>query len=107
MLSHKEEHPYVYHQFLNYGFVVQKTSRRFSSIAVDQANEQNNALVKGDGGAVGLVQNLAALRRWIISGPEIIQFEADTVIITDEKIDPAKHHEETEFRPRLPRMLKH
>lgn len=100
MLSLEEELPYVYHQFLNHGFVVQKTSRRFSSIAVDQAHEQNNALVKGDGGAVGLLENPAALRRWMISGPEIAriiaEFEAGTAIITDEKIDPAKHHEETE-----------
>ena len=65
MLSLKEEHPYVYHQFLNYGFVVQKTARRFSSIAVHQAHERNNALVKGDEGAVGLTQNPAALRRWL------------------------------------------
>ena len=46
------------------------------------------------------MENLAAFRRWMISGPEIAriiaEFEADTAIITDEKIDPAKHHEETE-----------
>ena len=36
----------------------------FSGIAIDQAHEQNNASVKGDGGAVGLTENLAALRRW-------------------------------------------
>ena len=48
MLSLNDKQPYVYHQFQSNGFVVQKTSRRFSSIAVDQAHEQNNALVKGD-----------------------------------------------------------
>ena len=53
MLSLNEKQPYVYHQFQNYGFVVQKTSRRFSSIAVDQAHKQNNALVKGMGELLG------------------------------------------------------
>ena len=71
MLSLDEKQPYVYHQYQNNGFVVQKTSRRFSSIAVDQAHEQNNAFVKEDGGAVGLTENPGALRRWMISGPEI------------------------------------
>ena len=43
----------------------------FSAIAIDQAHEQNNAHVKGDGGAVGLTENPSALRRWMVSGPEM------------------------------------
>ena len=39
-----------------------KTLKRFSSIAIDQAHEQNNAMVKGEGGAVGLTENPNALR---------------------------------------------
>ena len=31
--------------------------------AIDQAHEQNHAIVKGDGGAVGLTENPSALRR--------------------------------------------
>ena len=54
----------------------------FSGIAVDQAHEQNNASVKGGGGAVGLTENPAALRRWMVSGPEmarlIEEFEVST-----------------------------
>ena len=39
--------------------MVQKTNRPFSAIPVDQAHEQNNAsAIKGDGGAVGLTDNL-------------------------------------------------
>ena len=34
-----------------------KTGRAFSAMAIDQAHEQNNAAVKGDGGAVGLTEN--------------------------------------------------
>ncbi len=42
-------------------------------MATDQAHEQNNACVKGDGGAVGLTENPAALRRWMIAGPEVVR----------------------------------
>ena len=48
-----------------------KTNRVFSSIAIDQAHEQHNAYVKGDGGAVGLTNNPSTLRRWMIAGPEL------------------------------------
>lgn len=38
---------------------------------MDQAHEQNNASVKGDGGALGLTVNPAALHHWMVSGPEM------------------------------------
>ena len=38
---------------------------------IDQAHEQNNAYIKGDGGAVGLTDNPSALRSWMIAGPEV------------------------------------
>ena len=44
--------------------------KRFSSMPIDQAHEQNNELVKGSGGAVGLTQNPVAFRRWMVAGPE-------------------------------------
>lgn len=43
--------------------VVQKTCHKFSAMALNQAHEQENALIKGEGGAVGLTNNPAALRR--------------------------------------------
>ena len=43
----------------------------FSAIPLDQAHEQNNAYVKGDGGAIGLTDNATALRRWMVAGPEV------------------------------------
>jgi hypothetical protein len=52
-------------------FTVNKTTHNFSAIALDHAHEQNNASVKGDGGAVGLTENPTALRRWMVSGPEM------------------------------------
>ena len=43
----------------------------FSSIPIDQAHEQNNTLIKGDGRAVGLTDNPSVLLRWTIAGPEV------------------------------------
>ena len=37
---------------------------------IDQAHEQNNAIVKGSGGAVGLTQNSSAFKKWLLAGPE-------------------------------------
>ena len=51
-------------------WVIQKTKNRFSSMPIDQAHEQNNELVKGSGGAVGLTENPSAFRKWMIAGPE-------------------------------------
>ena len=65
-------------------------------MAIDQAHEQNNAMVKGDGGAVGLTENPNALRRWMLSGPEMArlvnEFEAGMVSDTEAK-ENSKHHE--------------
>ncbi len=76
---------------------MKKTTRAFSAIAIDQAHEQNNASVKGDGGAVGLTENPAALRRWMVSGPEmarlILEFQTTAEMRT--KTTELKHHEET------------
>jgi hypothetical protein len=35
---------------------VKKSKHAFSAIVIDQAHEQNSASVKGDGGAVGQIQ---------------------------------------------------
>ena len=52
-------------------------------------------MIKGDGGAVGLTEDASALRRWMVSGPEISrlieQFEYDNRVKAD-----FRHHEETE-----------
>ena len=76
------------------------TNRPFSVTAIDHAHEQNNKVVKGDGGAVGLLQNPKALLRWMVAGPELARFieEFDncldrSTVITDTCL---KHHEHTE-----------
>ena len=44
-------------------WVIPKTENKFSCMPIDQAHEQNNELVKGTGGAVGLTGNPTAFRR--------------------------------------------
>ena len=56
------KHPDIFQEFNKGGFVVHKSLRAFSSIALDHAHEQANASVKGDGGAVGLTENPNARR---------------------------------------------
>ena len=46
----------VHAEFQNGGFTVNKTENPFSAFAIDQAHVQNNDMVKGDRGAVGLNQ---------------------------------------------------
>ena len=45
----------VYEQFEECGqWVIRKTTNHFSAMPIDQCHEQNNKIVKGSGGAVGL-----------------------------------------------------
>ena len=97
MCALEKTHPSVYTEFLAGKFTVKKTSRRFSAIALDQAHEQNNACVKGDGGAVGLTENPAALHRWMVSGPQMAQIIAEFEMSagSEQRTDAdSRHHEE-------------
>ena len=61
----------IYYEFYENGhWVIQKTKNRFSAMPIDQAHEQNNAIVKGSGGAIGLMKNPVAFRKWLLAGPE-------------------------------------
>ena len=71
MVSLRESHTVVYAEFLKENFAVKKSRRASSAIAIDQSHEQNNVCVKGDGWAVGLTENPAAMHRWMVSGPEM------------------------------------
>ena len=57
-------------EFKKGNFEVENTQHAFSGISLDHAHEQNNKLVGGDGGAIGLTENSSQLLRWIVSGPE-------------------------------------
>jgi hypothetical protein len=51
MVNLRQVHPEIAAEFM----------KVFSSIALDQAHKQNNAAVKSDSGAVGLIQSSDAL----------------------------------------------
>ena len=70
MVVLKTMHPSVYNKFKNCNFVVQWSIHKFSCMTFDQSHEQSNKYIKGDGGAVGLTEDPAALRRWMLAGPE-------------------------------------
>ena len=61
-MGHISANGSLYEEFRQGHFVLQKTGRPFSRLALDHAHEQNNAIVKSDGGAVGLTDSQAALR---------------------------------------------
>ena len=72
LCSLSETHPVIYKEF-----AAHKTNRPFSAMALDQAHEQANANVKGDGGAVRLTYNPNALQRWMIAGPVMSRMVAE------------------------------
>ena len=51
--------------FLKGHFKVNKTTHMFSNLAIDQTHDQHNAVVNDDGGAVGLTECSATLKRWM------------------------------------------
>ena len=56
MVQLKERVPSVYEEFNKGNFVVQKSTHVFSTMAMDQAHEQMNDLIKGDGGVIGTTE---------------------------------------------------
>ena len=97
MLTLESTHPQLAQEFKAGNFVVHKTNRHFSALALDQAHEQANATIKADGGAIGLTEDPSALRRWMVAGPEVsrlvslYEIEAQTNETSEHKV----HHEQT------------
>ena len=83
MLSLEHKHPDVFEEFQSGRFVVFKSSRDFSAMAIDQAHEQANAIIKGEGGAIGVTEDPSALRRWMIAGPEVSRLASDYEIVSE------------------------
>ena len=96
MSALQSNHPDVYKQFVDGNFTVIKTGRPFSAVAIDQAHEQNNACVKGDGGAIGLTENPSALKRWMLCGPEMARLinEFETHAEKKKTINMLHHHDQ-------------
>ena len=97
MAALKMAHPQVAAAFEDGHFTVQKSKHAFSAVAIDQAHEQNNEIVKGDGGAVGLFQNEDSLTKWMVSGPEIARIlaEFDAASCTVNRQEDMRHHDQS------------
>jgi len=52
-----------------------KDQHQFLATPVNQAHEQENANRKGSGGYIGLTENPAAFRQWMLSGPELARLQ--------------------------------
>ena len=85
-------HPNIHQKFTNGSFVLNKTEKVFSSIALDHVHEQVNTQVKGEGRAVRLMENPAALRRWMISGPAVARIIQEFEKTYSKKVSEEKRH---------------
>ena len=99
----EQKNPDIATQFAEGKFVVHITQHTFSAIALDHAHEQNNKLIKGDGGAVGLTENASHLLRWMVSGPETarlvneFQTSVEKLKLEQSKGPDIRHHEQQKF----------
>ena len=98
MSSLQQRCPEVYDAFMRGAFTSNKTGNTFSAIGLDQAHEQVNARVKGDGGAIGLTESPGALRRWMVAGPQLSEIVAEYELEmdpTDAADTGSKHHDQS------------
>ena len=81
-----------------------KTHHAFSAIAIDHAHEQNNNLVKGEGGVIGLTEIASQLQRWMVCGPKMARVVNEFEISQERfkqvqtKGPDIKHHEQVESK---------
>ena len=63
-----------------------------------QVHEQNNVILKGFAGILGLGENSEALRPWIVAGPEVAgclgNFEDDLCSVLHKRKEQGKHHDQ-------------
>ena len=88
----------IHNAFCRGYWVLSRTNRRFSDIPIDQAHEQNNKVLKGSGGVIGLTENPTALKQWMVSAPELAriidEFERQVKgTINDPESDEQLHQE--------------
>lgn len=89
-------HPQIKEEFDKGNFVVHKTSREFSALAIDQAHEQTNAVIQREGGAIGITGDHSAFRRWMVAGPEVSHLVNKYETVSEGKDSfEEQHHEQT------------
>ena len=98
MSCQSQTHPDVAKEFQQGKFVLAKSQRKLSLIAVDHCLEQNNGVMKDESGIVGLTQDANSLLRWAVADPELVRvisrFEA-TMVGEQQTYEQRNHHEQT------------
>ncbi|KAK3910268.1 Chromosome-associated kinesin KIF4 [Frankliniella fusca] len=88
--------PTVHQMFSDGFFALNKTAAPHSAIAADQFHEQNNAVIKVEMGASGLIHDETKLDRKMLAGPEIARLRHEfSRRNTKQKADSTRHHEQT------------
>ena len=96
MLTLHKTHPQIKAEFDKGNFVVEKSGREFSALAIDQAREQANAVIKREEGAIGITEDPSALRRWMVAGPEVSYLVNKYETVSEGKdTNEEQHHEQT------------
>jgi len=95
-----EDHPAVLDAFMKgIGFTVTKSERECSNMAPDQAHEQNNKIIKTDGGAIGILDNEKTLLQWAVTSPELVKVQRSFFCDdTENNIDDSPGVEQPEKR---------
>jgi hypothetical protein len=103
ILTLDQKHPLLASEFQKGKFVVHKSSKDFSALVIDQAREQANATIKGDGGPIGVTEDPTALRKWMVACPVVYhlvaQYEAASV--AKDVAEHGGHQEQTERTQKL------
>ena len=101
LLALPQYSPRLYNIFKDGYFTFQKTDRQFSLIGLDQVHEQNNAIMKGMGGATLLFNQVdeSSLARWGLCVNELAsiinEYESDGDCDNDDGSFESRHHEDT------------
>ena len=88
-------------EFMKGNFVVCKTGKKDSAMAIDQAGEQGNKVIKSVAGGLNTVhQQNDAFRTWSIAAPEIVRRVAEYELLTQtsdrSSAELLSHHEDNE-----------
>ena len=71
MLTLEQRHPALHQEIMSGKSVVFQSKQPFSAMAIEQAHEHANTVIKPDGGAIGIIEDTSALRRWMVAGHEV------------------------------------
>lgn len=97
MVSIDARHPEIAKLLIKGNFVVYKTERNFSGMRIDQVYEQNNAVIKGEGGESAPPRmNQPSENGWLLGQKSAAWFRI-TKLYTEKKnlCASRKHQEET------------